>query len=135
MATPDLLEIDLSEMRYDITMPLFEGKVAIDGVKLKPAKTSSMVFSDNPQLREGNFGLCDLNLGYFLPAIDAGWELIGLPIFSKRKPVYGSIFCRVDSGIALPRDLEGKKIGTRQYRTAITVWLRGLLKERYGVNT
>jgi 4,5-dihydroxyphthalate decarboxylase len=131
----DLIEIDLSEMRYDITMPLFEGKVAIDGVKLKPTKTSSMVFSDNPQLREGNFGLCDLNLGYFLPAIDAGWGLIGLPVFSKRKPVYGSIFCRADSGIASPRDLEGKKIGTRQYRTAITVWLRGLLKERYGVDT
>jgi 4,5-dihydroxyphthalate decarboxylase len=56
-------------------------------------------------------------------------------VFSKRKPVYGSIFCRADSGIASPRDLEGKKIGTRQYRTAITAWLRGLLKERYGVDT
>ncbi len=135
MATKDVLEVDLSEMRYDITMPLFEGKIAIDGVKLKPAKTSSMVFSDNPQLREGNFGLCDFNLGYFLPAIDAGWELIGLPVFSKRKPVFGSIFCRADSGIAAPKDLEGKRIGTRQYRTAISVWVRGFLKERYGVDT
>jgi 4,5-dihydroxyphthalate decarboxylase len=135
MATKDVLEVDLSEMRYDITMPLFEGKVAIDGVKLKPIKTSSMVFSDNPQLREGNFGLCDFNLGYFLPAIDAGWELIGLPVFSKRKPVSGSIFCRADSGIAAPKDLEGKRVGTRQYRTAISVWVRGLLKERYGVDT
>jgi 4,5-dihydroxyphthalate decarboxylase len=135
MATSDVLEVDISEMRYDITMPLFEGKVTVDGVKLKPAKTSSMVFSDNPQLREGNFGLCDFNLGYFLPAIDAGWELIGLPVFSKRKPVYGSIFCRADSGIASPKDLEGKRIGTRQYRTAISVWVRGLLKERYGVDT
>jgi 4,5-dihydroxyphthalate decarboxylase len=135
MATKDVLEVDLSEMRYDITMPLFEGKIAIDGVKLKPAKTSSMVFSDNPPLREGNFGLCDFNLGYFLPAIDAGWELIGLPVFSKRKPVFGSIFCRADSGIAAPKDLEGKRIGTRQYRTAISVWVRGFLKERYGVDT
>ena len=135
MATKDVLEVDLSEMRYDITMPLFEGKVTIDGVKLKPTKTSSMVFSDNPQLREGNFGLCDFNLGYFLPAVDAGWELIGMPVFSKRKPVYGSIFCRADSGITSPRDLEGKRIGTRQYRTAISVWVRGLLKERYGVET
>lgn len=135
MASKDILEVDLSEMRYDITMPLFERKVAINGVKLKATKTSSMVFSDNPQLREGNFGLCDFNLGYFLPAIDAGWELIGLPVFSKRKPVYGSIFCRADSGIVSPRDLEGKRIGTRQYRTAISVWVRGLLQERYGVET
>jgi 4,5-dihydroxyphthalate decarboxylase len=135
MATTEAIDIDVSEMRYDITMPLFEGKIAIEGVKLKPTKTSSMVFSDNRQLREGNFGLCDFNLGYFLPAIDAGWQLIGLPVFSKRKPVYGSIFCHTDSGILSPRDLEGKKIATRQYRTAITVWVRGLLKERYGVDT
>jgi 4,5-dihydroxyphthalate decarboxylase len=121
-------------MRYDITMPFFEGRVKIDGVKLKPAKNSAMVFADNPQLREGDFGLCDLNLGYFLPAIDAGWQLIGLPVFSKRKPVYPYIFCRADRGIDSPKDLEGKTIGTRQYRTAISVWVRGLLKQRYGVN-
>jgi hypothetical protein len=66
------LEIAFPEMRYDITMPFFERRVKIDGVALKPAKTTSMVFEDNPKLREGDFGLCDLNLGYFLPAIDAG---------------------------------------------------------------
>jgi 4,5-dihydroxyphthalate decarboxylase len=93
-----------------------------------------MVFEDNPKLREGDFGLCDLNLGYFLPAIDAGWELIGLPVFSKRKPVYPYIFCRADRGIYSPKDLEGKIIGTRQYRTAISVWVRGLLKHRHGVD-
>jgi 4,5-dihydroxyphthalate decarboxylase len=131
---PEELEIPLSEMRYDITMPLLEGRVKIEGVKLKPAKTSSMVFADYPQLREGDFGVCDLNLGYFLPAIDAGWQLIGLPVFSKRKPVYPFIFCRADAVIDRPKDLEGKKIGTRQYRTAISVWVRGLLKHRHGVD-
>jgi 4,5-dihydroxyphthalate decarboxylase len=121
-------------MRYDITMPLFEGKVKVEGVKLKPTKTSSMVFADYPQLREGNFGVCDLNLGYLLPAIDGGWQLIGLPVFSKRKPVYPYIFCRADRGIDSPKDLAGKSIGTRQYRTAISVWVRGLLQHRYGVD-
>ena len=128
------LEIGFPEMRYDITMPFFERRVKIDGVTLKPTNTTSMVFADNPQLREGDFGLCDLNLGYFLPAIDAGWQLIGLPVFSKRKPVYPYIFCRADAGIHAPKDLEGKRIGTRQYRTAISVWVRGLLKHRHGVD-
>ncbi len=128
------LEIAFPEMRYDITMPFFERRVKIEGVTLKPVKTTSMVFEDNPKLREGDFGLCDLNLGYFLPAIDAGWELIGLPVFSKRKPVYPYIFCRADRGIDSPKDLEGKTIGTRQYRTAISVWVRGLLKHRHGVD-
>jgi 4,5-dihydroxyphthalate decarboxylase len=126
------LEIDLSQMRYDITMPLFEGRVPIEGVLLKPVKSSSMINKEEPRLKAGDFGLMDLNIGYFLPAIEAGWEIIGLPVFSKRKPVYQLIFCSSASGIRSAKDLAGKKIGSRTYRTALIVWARGLLKERHG---
>jgi 4,5-dihydroxyphthalate decarboxylase len=121
-------------MRYDITMPLLEGRVGVDGVKLKPVKSSSMINQEDPKMRAGEFGLCDLNIGYFLPAIEAGWEIIGLPVFSKRKPVYQLIFCHAESGIRSPKDLQGKKIGSRTYRTALTVWARGLLQDRYGLD-
>ncbi len=134
MTTDQILEVEFPVMRYDITMPLLEGRVAVDGVRFKPAKTSSMISREDPKLKSGDFGLWDLNIGYFLPAIEAGWELIGLPVFSKRKPVYQLIFCHADSAIRSPKDLEGKKIGSRTYRTAITVWARGLLNERYGVD-
>ena len=128
------IEIEFPVMRYDITMPLLEGRVAVDGVKLKPVKTSSMISKEDPKMKAGDFGLCDLNVGYFLPAIEAGWEMIGLPLFSKRKPVYQLIFCHADSAIRSPKNLEGKRIGTRTYRTALTVWARGLLKDRHGVD-
>jgi 4,5-dihydroxyphthalate decarboxylase len=128
------LEIEFPVMRYDITMPLLEARVAIDGVKLKPVKSSSMINKEDPKLKGGEFGLIDLNLGYFLPAIEAGWEIIGVPVFSKRKPAYQLIFCHGDSDIHAPKDLAGKRIGSRSYRTALTVWTRGLLKERYSVD-
>ena len=128
------LEIELSQMRYDITMPLFEGRVPMDGVSLKPVKASSMINKEDPKLKAGDFGLLDLNLGYFLPAVEAGWEIVGLPVFSKRKPVYQLLFCNSDSAIRSATDLSGKKIGSRTYRTALTVWARGLLKERHGVD-
>lgn len=127
-------EIEFPVMRYDITLPLLEGRVPIDGVTLKPVKSSSMINKEEPKMKAGDFGLMDLNIGYFLPAIEAGWEIIGLPVFSKRKPVYQLIFCHADSGIRSPKDLHGKRIGSRTYRTALTVWARGLLKERYGVD-
>jgi len=130
----DTLEIEFPVMRYDITMPLLEGRVPIDGVKLKPVKSSSMINKEDPKMKAGDFGLCDLNIGYFLPAIEAGWEIIGLPVFSKRKPVYQLIFCHADAGIRAPKDLEGKRIGSRTYRTALTLWARGLLRENYGVD-
>jgi 4,5-dihydroxyphthalate decarboxylase len=134
MSTIQPLEIEFPVMRYDITMPLLEGRVTIDGVKLKPVKSSSMINKEEPKMKAGEFGLCDLNIGYFLPAIEAGWEIIGLPVFSKRKPIYQLIFCHRDSGIRAPKDLAGRRIGSRTYRTALTVWGRGLLHERYGVD-
>jgi len=134
MSTSQPLEIEFPVMRYDITMPLLEGRITIDGVKLKPVKSSSMINKEDPKMKAGEFGLCDLNIGYFLPAIEAGWQIIGLPVFSKRKPVYQLIFCHADSAIRSPKDLEGKRIGSRTYRTALTVWARGLLHERYGID-
>jgi len=121
-------------MRYDHTMPLLEGKVEIEGVKLNPVRTNSMVFNDVPELREGDFGLWDLNMGYVLPAIEAGWQIVGLPVFVKRKPLYTYIFCHRDAGIDSPKDLEEKRIGTGSYPTAITIWAQGLLKDLYGVD-
>ena len=115
-------------------MPLLEGRVSIEGVKLHPVKTSSMINKEDANMKAGDFGLRDLNIGYLLPAIEAGWEIIGLPVFSKRKPVYQLIFTHADSDIRGPRDLAGKKIGSRTYRTALTVWARGLLAERHGVD-
>jgi 4,5-dihydroxyphthalate decarboxylase len=134
MTTDQLLEIEFPVMRYDITMPILEGRVDIDGVKLKPVKSSSMINKEDPNMKAGEFGLCDLNIGYWLPAIEAGWEIVGLPVFSKRKPVYQLIFTHADSGIRSPKDLEGKKVGSRTYRTALTVWARGLLQDRHGVD-
>jgi 4,5-dihydroxyphthalate decarboxylase len=134
MTTNQLLEIEFPVMRYDITMPILEGRVVIEGVKLKPVKSASMINKEDPKMKGGDFGLCDLNIGYWLPAIEAGWEIVGLPVFSKRKPVYQLIFTHVDSGIQSPKDLEGKKVGSRSYRTALTVWARGLLHDRYGVD-
>jgi 4,5-dihydroxyphthalate decarboxylase len=128
------LEIEFPTMRYDITMPLLEGRVPIDGVTLKPVKASSMINKKDPKIKAGDFGLMDLNIGYLLPAIEAGWEIIGLPVFSKRKPAHQLIFCHVDANIRAPKDLQDRRIGSRTYRTALTVWARGLLRERYGVD-
>src|SRR5918996_858346 len=128
------LEIEFPLMRYDITMPLLEGRVAVEGVKLKPVKSSSMINKEDPKMKAGDFGLCDLNIGYLLPAIESGWEIIGLPVFSKRKPVYQLVFCHADSGIRSPKDLQGKRIGSRTFRTPPTLWARGLLQDRYGVD-
>jgi hypothetical protein len=39
MSTNEVIEVEFPVMRYDITLPLLEGRVPIDGVKLKPVKS------------------------------------------------------------------------------------------------
>ncbi|MGE5539511.1 MAG: hypothetical protein ACM30I_12905 [Gemmatimonas sp.] len=134
MTTDTVLTVPLSAMRYDVVLPLLDGRVAVEGVRLQPAKTTSMITRDVPDLRTGNFGVWDLNVGYLLPAIEAGWDLVALPVFPKRKSVLQFIFCNRKAGIRSPKDLAGKRVGSRQYRTAVTLLARGLLREHYGVD-
>ncbi|MBV8086575.1 MAG: ABC transporter substrate-binding protein [Chloroflexi bacterium] len=129
------LEIRLPRMRYDITTPLFEGRVAFDGIQLQPIPpTMPMVFGDMPTLRTGDFDLWELNLGYLLPALEAGWEVVTLPLFIKRKPVYPLIFVLAHGGITSPSDMNGRRVGSRTYSTGLTIWFRGLLGQYHGVD-
>src|SRR5438105_136281 len=134
MAATQQLELTVPSMTYDIMRPFLEGRVPIDGVTLKTGPAPVMVYKDEPTLREGNFGLADLNLGYWPQAIEHGWEVTALPVFSKRKGAYQFIFVRSDRGINSPKDLEGKRVASRSYGTSLTIWARGLLQHHYDVD-
>lgn len=127
-----MVTLSISKMRYDITLPLLDGRIGVEGVTFEPRPDNAMVFADVPALRTGDFGLWDLNLGYWLAAIEAGWDFVTLPLFIKRKSVLQIIFVR--KGIERPQDLNGARIGSRSYRTSNTIWGRGLLAEHYGVD-
>jgi len=128
-----MVTLSLSKMRYDITMPIIDGRIGVDGVTFEQRADNPMVMGDVPALRSGDFGLWDLNLGYWLNGIEAGWDFVTLPLFIKRKSVLQIIWARSD--IKSPQELNGKRVGSRSYRTANTIWARGLLGEHYGVDT
>lgn len=133
--TTTQIEIPISTMRFDIMLPLLEGRVEIPGVRLVPEQgPSPMVFGDTPAYRTGDFGLADFNLGYLLPAFEAGWQISALPVPSKRKSALQFIWVRADRGINKPADLNGKLVATGSYSTAVTIFGRGFLQHRYGVN-
>ena len=121
--------------RYDVVQPLLQGRVAIEGVTLKVSgATSSAGYFDNPKFKDGDFQLLDNNWGDVIPAIDAGWDVVALPLFVKRKPVYNYLWVRADRGIDSPKDLEGKTLATGGYQSAITTYTRGFLQHFYGVD-
>lgn len=121
--------------RYDLLQPLLQGRVEIEGVTLKPSGAmESAGYFDNPKFKDGDFGLLDVNVGDVLPAIEAGWDMVCLPIFNKRKPVYNYLWVRADRGIDSPKDLEGKTMTTVGYASSISTYTRGLLQRFFGVD-
>ena len=125
----------LPNFRYDIIQPLVQGRATIEGANLTlSGPMASAGYFTNPKFKEGDFGLLDTNWGDVVPAIDAGWDLVCLPVFIKRKPVYNYLWVRTDRDINEPRDLEGKLIATGGYGSAITIYTRGFLQHFYGVD-
>ena len=139
MASPDKLKMEVAvgyaSMTYEIVRPLMEGRTPIEGVELMPVEELGQAPTADSRMKTGDFGICDFNMGYWLAAIEQGWDLVGLPIFVKRKSAYWYMIVRNDRGIAGPKDLEGRRIATRSFRSAIVTWCRGLLKHRHGVDT
>ncbi len=79
MAEP--VESPVTPMRYDITMPLLDRRVQVDGFKFVPSRSTpngTNVRNDGPVVT-GDFGIIDMNVANWLPAIENGWEIVGLP--------------------------------------------------------
>src|SRR5687767_15857308 len=97
----DSQEIEFPVMRYDITLPLLEGRVPIEGVRLKPVKASSMINKEDPKMMGGEFGVMDLHIGYFLPADLCGWPIAGLADFRQLQSAYQLVVCHPGIGLCV----------------------------------
>jgi 4,5-dihydroxyphthalate decarboxylase len=67
-------------------------------------------------------------------ARQAGIPLTAIPVFLNRRFQHGDIQCAVDSGIRVPSDLEGRRVGVRAYSVSTGVWVRGILRDEYRVD-
>ena len=57
-----------------------------------------------------------------------------IPVFPIRAFRHKSIFIHSEKGINTPQDLIGRKIGTPGYSSTSLTWIRGILKDEYGVS-
>ena len=63
----------------------------------------------------------------------ASSPLVGLPVFLVRTFRHASIYIRRDSGIAAPKDLEGRSVAIPEWAQTAGVYVRGMLSEHHGV--
>jgi 4,5-dihydroxyphthalate decarboxylase len=121
---------------YGLTRPLKRGEVstgrlALDFVEVDPITTNGM----RPMVRELAFDVCEMAFTTYLCARAAGKPLTAIPLFLTRNFHQWAAFTNVDSGIASPKDLEGRMVGVnRGYTVTTGLWVRSILQHEYGVD-
>ena len=126
------LRLTLSCNEYDRTRFLVDGTVQAEGIDLEilslPSEERHRRFS-----RDLEFDVCELQMGVFLGWIDRGAPFSAIPVFPHRKFCHGNVLIHAASGIQKPEDFAGKIIGMRAHFNPVSLWMRGVLQEDYGV--
>jgi len=125
------LKLTLSCGYYDRTLPLLDGRVQPEGIKLvvaSPIRPGTSMGSPDADVYEA------ANPALIIQK-DRGASHLGLPIFPRRKFFHQLILTRNEARISSFEDFASKKVGIlRWYQHAMGVWLRGYLKDKYRID-
>ncbi len=123
------LHLSLACGDYDLVRPLIEGVVRPEGIEL------TIITTQMPERnwRMSRFEEFDVSLSGYTIAKSQGRRFTGIPVFLHRRFRHSYIFTR--AGIERPADLNGGRIGLREWLATAGVWARGFLKHQYGVAT
>jgi len=119
---------------YGHTMPLKDGTVAAAMFEPEHIEVSPVTAIFRRMVRELEFDVAEMALSTYLCARAHGKAFTALPIFLTRAFYHAGIAVHRRSGIASPKDLEGRRVGVRSYTLTPGVWTRGILASEYGVN-
>jgi len=118
---------------YGHTRVLKSGAVPIKGVEPDFVQVVPIIGAFRRMVRDVEFDVCEMAPTTYMIARALGAPFIALPIFLMRRFHHGGFVVRPDSGIRVPKDLEGKKVGVRAYSVTTGVWTRGIFINEYGL--
>lgn len=117
------------------TQGIKSGEIAIEGIIPDFVKVEPQIAAYRRMVRNQEFDVCELAPTTYIMARALGAPFVALPIFVGRGFHHGGLVVRPDSGIKVPRDLEGKKVGVRAYSVTTGVWTRGIFIDEFGLDT
>jgi 4,5-dihydroxyphthalate decarboxylase len=83
-------------------------------------------------VRDLEFEVCEMALATFLQAREAGVPITLLPLVMVGGTHHRSLTQQPHGGLR-PGDLRGKRVGVRSYSQTTGMWVRGILREEYGI--
>ncbi len=119
----------------DRSAPIVDGSVKVQGVDFViTTDAPGDLFRRVAQLAE--FDVSEMSFSTYLAMRSRGDDrYVGLPIFPRRVFRHGFIFVNSNSGVTAPRDLVGRRVGVPEYQQTASLWIRGILRDEYRVDT
>jgi 4,5-dihydroxyphthalate decarboxylase len=112
---------------------LKEGGVASDRVGFDFVDVEPVTRAFRRMVRTLEFDLCEIALTTHAQARAYGKPITALPVVLLSGFHHGALICRRNSPLAGPADLAGKRVGVRAWSQTTGVWVRGILRDEYGV--
>ena len=132
----DLLKLKVAGYDLDRLAGIVNGKVPIEGCEVEFHKIGIGDANTAAFSGAGTYDITEIGLNPYLLAYDnnnfRAYTLI--PVFPVRTFRHKSIFIHSERGINTPKDLKGRKIGTPGYSSTSLTWIRGMLKDEYGIS-
>jgi 4,5-dihydroxyphthalate decarboxylase len=119
---------------YPHVRALLDGAVASPRLNFAFESVTPITRAFRRMVRTLDFDLCEIALTTLAQAIAVGKPLIGLPVVVMRGFHHAALVCPRNSSLRGPQDLVGKRVAVRAFSQTTGVWLRGILREQYGVD-
>lgn len=119
---------------YPNTAALKRGELKSDLVDFDFADIKVANTGFKPLVREAKFDLSELAIVTYLQAKVYGKPYVLIPAVVLARGQHHTIAYNPERGELRPSDLPGKRVGVRAYTVTTGAWVRGMLKEQYGVD-
>ena len=129
------LQLNIAIADYGHTRSLKSGAVPIERVEPNFIEVVPIIGAFRRMVRDVEFDVCEMAPTTYMIARALGAPFVAIPVFVMRRFHHGGFVVRPDSGIKLPKDLEGKKVGVRAYSVTTGVWTRGIFVNEYGLDS
>ena len=120
-----------------MVQPLKDGRVKPNNIEL------DFVTVDHPgdlfyhNLKHDEFDVSEMGIPWTIRALEMSgnkrWDWAKLPVFLSRGTGWTNLYVNTASGIKSLQDLKGKKICVPEYNMSMSMWLRVIMKDFFGI--
>lgn len=128
-----MIRISFATWDHDRTLPIHDGRVPVDGAEIEShILSTSRLFP--LAVQEARFDVTELSVSsHILQIARGGSPYTAIPAFPSRAFRHSGFFTRRGAGIETLADFAGRRVGVPEYQMTAAVWMRGILKDEYGI--